>query len=853
MKKDSDSTREYKSIRTQLVGAVLIPSISLLVLWTAAAAYLVFNPVYVKAVSSSVREASLPAVTALASSQKERQLSMTYLGRAATGLRELHDQEQQTDKALVPMRAAISSAQQHAPDELQQRMKALNDSLDRLPTIRSQIDSRTIDKSEVFNYYNTLLDAATRLFDTQARILPNVSITNGGIAGVSVFRASDMLSRSAALMGGAFSSGSLNTQEHLTYTNLVGSYHAELDKAMPFLRPDVADRVKTLTGSDPWHHLSDTENAFIERGPWTRGAGGLPISEGDWQQLTTQVSDSLVNLTIAQADEVSNQAITDANTELLDVIIGSIVALLAAVGSIVAAIRVSRTLVGKTLVSRLARLRGEALGLARQQLPDIVRRIRSGEPVDVEQELPELDYGSDEIGQVAEAFNAAQSAAVSAAVTEAQAREGVHNVFLGIAHRNQGLVHRQLKILDAMERGEEDPRQLERLFQLDHLATRARRNAENLIILGGEQPGRRWLKAVKLVDVLRAAVSETELYHRVQVERGPDIAIAGSAVADTIHLIAELVDNATSFSPPRSQVLVSSTLVARGVVVEVEDQGLGMSKEDRDRANAMMTAPPEFDAMALKADSRLGLFVIARLASRLGINVEFRVSPYGGTRAIVLIPSQILSRDVSDGPESPEHPEVPAGRSAYDLDGDDRSSGLHRQEALVESDAADSLEGTELDEFWSLSRSRLVNEVHTIEGWPSADAAQEASDVTLTDLSAITSGPLTAPKSTRPHRYSPERPDSEGVDPQWINPERVKLGEAINGENEQLQVPATDRPVLPRRSPQRSIAPQLRGDVFDEPEAEVNGGRSAEEIRNTMTAFQRGSLLGRQAASMEDQ
>lgn len=804
MKNKNDSVKVHRSIKTRLAGVVLIPSITLVVMWMAASSYLVFDGFYAREVASGVRDVSIPAVTALASAQKERQLSVAYLGKPSIGLRSLHDQQQKTDQALASMKTALNAIMQNAPDAVVERVRALNTSLDQLPRIRASIDTGGVDKTQAYAFYNTLLDSATSLFDTQARIVPDVTATQGGIAATSVFRAADLMSRAGSLITGGFASNTLSAADHLDFTSLVGSYHAELDKTAPFLRPSVAARYSKLTAGDSWKKLVDAENALIERGAWTRGASGLPVSDADWDQLTGQVSTELVAMTIAQADEVSAQALTDGNTKLTGVVIGSIVALLASIIAIVVAMRVSRTLVDRALVTRLTRLRDEALQLAGDRLPGIVRRLRAGEAVDVRAELPELDYGPDEIGQLAEAFNAAQYTAVSAAVTEAQARDGVHNVFLGIAHRNQGLVHRQLKILDTMERGEEDPQQLELLFQLDHLATRARRNAENLIILGGEQPGRRWRKSVKLVDVLRAAVSETELYHRVQVERGPDTAILGSAVADTIHLIAELVDNATSFSPPRSQVLVSSTPVARGVVVEVEDQGLGMSEEDRERANAMMAEPPEFDAMALKADSRLGLFVIARLASRLAVTVEFRVSPYGGTRAIVLLPSQILAGEAAEETE-PQQP---------------------RENQPRHGQAEDSLAGTELDDFWALSRSRLSESVQTTSAsavdWPAEPPP--ANGVRVAE------------------RLSPGRgPHTDSLSIPLVSETRAPE-------------PDPGRPVLPQRQPQNNLAPQLRGDIFDEPEIEEADGdvRSAEEIRDRMSAFQRGSLMGRQADGPSD-
>jgi hypothetical protein len=257
-------------------------------------------------------------------------------------------------------------------------------------------------------------------------------------------------------------------------------------------------------------------------------------------------------------------------------------------------------------------------------------------------------------------------------------------------------------------------------------------------------------------------------------------------------------------------VLVSSTLVARGAVVEVEDQGLGMSEEDRDRANRMMAESPEFDAMALKSDSRLGLFVIARLANRLEINVEFRVSPYGGTRAIVLLPSSILATS-GPGDRGPETMQL-----------------SHQQVAVAESEPVGTEpESSELDEFWALSRSRLADKVQTTESLHGAlDPIPPGADIV--------------------DRLNPDHsslPVPTGVT-RW--PEAEDVGEAPP------PMPAI-RPQLPQRQPQNSLAPQLRGDLDDEPEMEIDDDyRSPEEIRHTMSAYQAGSLKGRQAGEYPD-
>jgi signal transduction histidine kinase len=234
------------------------------------------------------------------------------------------------------------------------------------------------------------------------------------------------------------------------------------------------------------------------------------------------------------------------------------------------------------------------------------------------------------------------------AAQQAAALEDINAVFLNIAHRSQAIVHRQLQVLDRAERAEEDPDQLGLLFQLDHLTTRERRNAENLIILGGGQPGRQWRNPVPLLELVRSAASETEQYTRVALGRMPRMMVAGRAVGDLIHLLAELLDNATSFSPPDARIDVRGNRVGKGVVLEIEDQGLGIEPERMEQLNAMLRSDSSIGPSAKSQDWRLGLFVVSRLARRHGINVTLVESAYGGVRAIALVPMTLLT----DVPES---------------------------------------------------------------------------------------------------------------------------------------------------------------------------------------------------------
>jgi len=243
---------------------------------------------------------------------------------------------------------------------------------------------------------------------------------------------------------------------------------------------------------------------------------------------------------------------------------------------------------------------------------------------------------------VGHAFEAVQRTAVRAAVDEATLRRGISEVFLNIARRSQALLHRQLTLLDRMERRTTSPQELEDLFKLDHMATRMRRHAEALVILAGSAPGRGWRHPVPIVDVVRGATSEIEDYVRVSLDRLPDMRVAGRSVGDLIHLLAELLENATSFAPPHTQVRVHAEMVSGGLALQIEDRGLGMSEQELAEANQRLADPPLFDPAH---SARLGLLVVAKLAARQGITVRLRTSPYGGVTAVVLVPADLVVTD----------------------------------------------------------------------------------------------------------------------------------------------------------------------------------------------------------------
>ncbi|EFL13680.1 ATP-binding protein [Streptomyces sp. C] len=301
-------------------------------------------------------------------------------------------------------------------------------------------------------------------------------------------------------------------------------------------------------------------------------------------------------------------------------------------------------------------LRNTALEIAHRKLPHAMERLRAGRAadIDVEAEAPSGPPAEDEIAQVGEALSTVHRAALSAAVERAELASGVSGVFVNLARRSQVLVHKQLDLLDSMERRADDPGELGDLFRLDHLTTRMRRHAESLIILSGAAPGRAWRMPVPLTNVVRAAVSEIEDYPRVEVRRLAEAAVGGGSVADLTHLLAELIENATQFSPPHTRVRVSGEPVGAGYVLEVEDRGLGMGREALAEANRRIEHCEDLD---LFDSDRLGLFVVSRLAARHGIQVHLRPSPYGGTTAVVLLPNSLLQGAIEAPPAAAAGPE----------------------------------------------------------------------------------------------------------------------------------------------------------------------------------------------------
>jgi signal transduction histidine kinase len=322
-------------------------------------------------------------------------------------------------------------------------------------------------------------------------------------------------------------------------------------------------------------------------------------------------------------------------------------AVLTAVVTVAAALLVllATAIVGRTLVNPLRRLQADALEIAAVQLPARVAAAAAGtetsagpptiEPIGVQ--------STDEIGRVARAFDQVHAEAVRLAGNEAQLRGSLNAMFISLSRRSVPLIDRLARMIDAMEQNEDDPDQLADLFAMDHLITRMRRNSENLLVLAGEEPVRKWTESVPLTDVARAATSEIEQYNRVALAVQPGIMISGQAAADVVHLLAELIENATMFSPQSTQIRVTvMELASGGVLVEVRDDGVGVSPSRLADMNWRLDHPPVVD---VSISRHMGLYAVSRLAARHGIRVKLRPGTPQGLSALVWLPGQLAKHE----------------------------------------------------------------------------------------------------------------------------------------------------------------------------------------------------------------
>lgn len=647
----------------------MVPIVSLLALWgfaTVTTAQDVARLREVQRVDSMVRA---PVASAVAALQDERTAALRQLADPGTDhASALKERAARTDAAL----GALSLGDEHTvadagvlPAGAAARLGAFLDRARQLPTLRARLldtsgegtGASPAEGAGTSTAYTRYTGTITAAFGVSGALTGRQEAETGSEARVllELARSGEMLAREEALVASAELTGSLDGERLRLFTGAVATRRTLADAAGADLPAASREAWRTPAEGGAQRRLTKAEDAVLTAPPGRRAAKAVPDT---WARDAATVRTGLAAVGTGAGDRADDHGGPFGRALLSPAGAAVLLGFLAVAASLMISVRI-----GRALVVELVGLRDGALEIARRKLPHAMQRLRAGEEIDVRAEAPAVRTSHDEIGQVGEALDTVHRAALDAAVERAELAGGISGVFVNLARRSQVLVHRQLALLDGMERRADDPGELGDLFRLDHLTTRMRRHAESLIILSGAAPGRAWRRPVPLTNVVRAAVSEIEDYARVEVRALPDAGVKGTGVADLTHLLAELVENAAQFSPPHTKVRISGEPVGNGYALEIEDRGLGMGKELLDEANRRIEQSETLD---LFDSDRLGLFVVSRLSARHHIKVQLRTSAYGGTTAVVLLPTALLQSGLPAG--SPAGPADSGGTTTVARD-----------------------------------------------------------------------------------------------------------------------------------------------------------------------------------------
>ncbi|MFD9703511.1 nitrate- and nitrite sensing domain-containing protein [Lentzea sp. NPDC059081] len=573
--------------------------------------------------------------------QRERDLSVSYVASNKKVDRVvLERQLRRVNDTSEAFNAKISELSSDLNPTAVERFQVAAKQLDRLNSLRNSVRDTQYPAEAVQRTYSESIETLINLGETTIAEINDPELVRLHLTTNAIARIKEQESLKRAILLDVFQRKAFTPSQ----TRALQAADAELDAARnDFRKAATPEQAKiyddTVTGL-----IVDTANDMQESA-LNQQAGG----KKDFSQLTSEKWDIAATLTVNLTRDVENLLVeqlqnkTDelsSDTRTRAYIESGVVLAILALALLMA------LFVARSILNPLRTLRRTALDVADHGLPDAVERILADpnpenaaktavEPVPV--------HTREEVGQVARAFDAVHGEAVRLAAQQALLRDNVNAMFVNLSRRSQALVERQLNLIDRLEQDEQDPDQLASLFELDHLATRMRRNSENLLVLSGTDLSRRLTRPVPAAEVLGAAVSEVEQYARVQVGQTPDLTVQGRAVNDLVHLIAELLDNATAFSDPVTKVTVRTAKTRKGeLAIEIQDRGVGMGDQEILDANERLADPPDVDVAVSR---RMGLYVVARLAKRHDIKVRLRGNEdiEGGTTALVIVPETLIA------------------------------------------------------------------------------------------------------------------------------------------------------------------------------------------------------------------
>jgi signal transduction histidine kinase len=818
--------------------------------------------------------------------QQERDLSAGWVaGRGDVGRQDaVIDQRKAVDKVLASIRKDVKRLEvKESP--VQDTIALALPELNNLDEGRQKIDSSGMTVTGTLDYYSGIINRLLAV-DHQLASQTNDQALVGRVSTfASLARLKESTSLERGLLNAVAASGRFGPGEFRLLPTIVGAQQAWRSQFDATASPAQRAALDQVRDSVEARQASELRDAVLTSDP----DAPVDLDPDQWYRYTTVKMDLLrqVEQNVAADVTAGSQAVqSSASRQALIYTLILTLVLWLTVGL--------SFLMSRSMVRPLQGLTRTANEVADQRLPGLVDQLqhtKDPRDLDVVPEPVPVTSG-DEIGQVSAAFNSVHRVAIQVATEQAALRRSIGDMFINLARRSQTLIDRQLELLEDLERSEADPETLENLFKLDHMATRMRRNAEDLIVLSDSEPGRHWVQPMTLIDVARAAAAEVEQYQRVEFLPMVDLQVAGHAAVDVVHLLAELIENATAFSPPNTKVQIAGQAVPHGYVVEIEDRGLGMSDEELVEANRRLANPPEID---FALSRMLGLYVVGRLAQRYNIKVQLRHSWYGGITALTLLPHDLLvwpqmTQAVPEGSSLAGRAELlPPEREAA-LDG---QAGHERGVESGPTPSADHLpifEAARSDWFVTepprQHRRTTADPPHRPDGRPPISPVEEPSRAPADAPAPFQPPAPPAADELPPHRSEPVRafdeeaplyqaerarlrnepppyrpaPPPPAVEEPQFRPVGAPVAEAMPPSSPTAAPPAagpgspTTQAGLPRRVPRANLSPGMATSqqATGQPSPGQPPGRSPDEVRSMLSSYRTGIERGRTVAGGSD-
>ncbi|MEU9719678.1 nitrate- and nitrite sensing domain-containing protein [Streptomyces sp. NPDC047976] len=629
--------RRTVRLRTMLVCLAVVPTVAMGAQVTVTAQRLLAQSEHLRADVKAGERIGVPLVGLMTELQAERAVTAARWAGSSVADQALRERRAATDRAAAEFRKIAGSGSPGHSGQGEARLAAVSGRLDLLASYRKRVDAHSGSAEQAVGYYTGVIDDIIRAYQDEFSHGEDAELAQESRPAVALFSAAEMVAREDTALTLAGPSRELASTGFSQFLDAVGTHRYLYDTwIVPYLPPAELASYDKLTGSDAWQTKLRVENAVIANHKDTPTGVKLPADVDDWPAAHHTFAPRLAELTTARAKNVLAHA--DAKAAGLQT---EVYWLVGASGGTLLLVTAVVVLTTRSVLRRLSRLHTRTVAIAEETLPEVVARLQRGEPVDTEA-LPAVHGREDEVGQIADAFARVVAVSVDGHRQLAAERHGFGLFASGIASRTGNLVSRQLSLTeDLQDTFGNDEALLAQLMRSDQLTVGMRRQVENLLILAGGEIPDPHTEPMRVADLLREAAAEVEDFRRIERQALDEASVRPHVISQISHLLAELLDNATRFSPPRSKVVVRAELVAEGLSVEIEDRGPRVSAAGYEAMNERLHSAPPFSVLAENAH-RLGLFVVGHLADQLAARVTLRRSVYGGTAAVVILPGALL-------------------------------------------------------------------------------------------------------------------------------------------------------------------------------------------------------------------